>query len=111
VLLKITPLNIFQIPVPFVVGWLKLDGDLEYIFLVVHISKTTLFGPAINALSQFPMPIDKKHQNQVRTAAGLPYAAFLKVRSSDEMEMVTVMMSSDGQIEFNEQQANRASFR
>jgi hypothetical protein len=36
--------------------------------------------------------------------------AFLKVRSSGEMEMVTVMMSSDGQIEFNEQQANRVSF-
>jgi hypothetical protein len=61
-------------------------------------------------LSQFPMPIDKKHQNQVRTTADLPYAAFLKVRSSGEMEMVTVMMSSDGQIEFNEQQANRVSF-
>jgi hypothetical protein len=49
------------------------------------------------------MSIDKKHQNQVRTTAGLPYAAFLKVRSSGEMKMVTVMMSSDGQIEFNEQ--------
>lgn len=49
------------------------------------------------------MSIDKKHENQVRTAAGLPYAVFLKVRSSGEMKIVTVMMSSDGQIEFNEQ--------
>jgi hypothetical protein len=49
------------------------------------------------------MSIDKKHQNEVRTEAGLPYAAFLKVRSSGEMKMFTVIISSDGQIEFNEQ--------